>query len=518
MPEESLKEGPRIVAKVKYYSCFMSYGEPDLRFAKKLTKDLRAKGVSCWLWDTDKTVGQRTQHEIEEKLEEYEKIVVLCSIHSLLGNGIRSEIYRQLAKDPDKLVPVSLEEGWKHDNNKVDCLGTDLKPFLVERNYADFANKRYEEALAELLKGLRRHRRGKRGRREGGAGMANPKHLALVRKGAAAIAEWRREHPNERLDLSKADLSGADLSGANLSGADLSSADLSSADLSSADLSSADLSSADLSGANLSGADLRWANLSGANLSEGDLRWANLSEGDLSRANLSRANLGGALLAFTFLGDTDLSQASGLEAARHAKPSHVGADTLIASFRGAGNKLTPQLRNFLRGAGVPQELLDALPAIVAEVRYYSCFVSYGQPDLESARKLWEGLEARGVSCWLYEMDKTVGKLTWGEIEDKLDEYDRIVVLCSIEALIRDGFKKEVDKQIDKNPDKLVPVSLENRWTQRGFKAEWADRDLKTWLLDRNYADFANKSYEEALEELLKGLRRPGVRKARKKKG
>jgi hypothetical protein len=156
VPEELLKEVPRIVAEIKYHSCFISYGQHDLEFAKKLTEDLRAKGVSCWLWETDKTVGQRTQHEIEEKLEEYEKIVVLCSIHSLLGNGIRREIDRQLAKDPDKLVPVSLEEGWKHDNYKVDCLGTDLKPFLVDRNYADFANKPYDEALEELLKGLRR--------------------------------------------------------------------------------------------------------------------------------------------------------------------------------------------------------------------------------------------------------------------------------------------------------------------------------------------------------------------------
>jgi hypothetical protein len=73
-----------------------------------------------------------------------------------LGNGIRREIDRQLAKDPDKLVPVSLEDGWRHDNYKVDCLGTDLKPFLIDRNYADFASKPYDKALEELLKGLRR--------------------------------------------------------------------------------------------------------------------------------------------------------------------------------------------------------------------------------------------------------------------------------------------------------------------------------------------------------------------------
>ena len=58
----------------------------------------------------------------------------------------------------------------------------------------------------------------------------------------------------------------------------------------------------------------------------------------------------------------------------------------------------------------------------------------------------------------------------------------MVVVCSIDALMRDGVKKEIDKQIDENPDKLVPVSLDNRWTHPGFKVQWGSRDLKTFLL------------------------------------
>jgi hypothetical protein len=228
---------------------------------------------------------------------------------------------------------------------------------------------------------------------------------------------------------------------------------------------------------------------------------------NLSGANLRGANLNGAKLMFTSLGDVDLSVAKGVADVKHWLTSSIGVDTLIASFRGAGNRLTPELTAFFRGAGVPQELLDALPGIVAEIKHYSCFISYGEPDVGFATCLDGDLRARNVSCWTYAKDKTVGKPTWGEIEQKLDEYERIVVLCSIKALIRDGFKKEIDKQIDKNPDKLIPVSLDDDWKQDGFKAEWAGRDLKTWLLDRNHADFANKAYEEALEDLLRGLKR-----------
>ena len=384
--------------------------------------------------------------------------------------------------------------------------------------------------------------------------MANPEHVKVVRKGATAIAEWRQAHPDERLDLSGADFSDTDLgeaklSGANLSGASLERTDLRwanlretkfrqanlrqanllgadfwggvdfwRADLRETNLATAYLSLAYLKEANLGGAHLRLANLVGANLSEANLSEAYLFDANFSGADLSGADVSRAKLAFTSLTNLDLSGVKGLSDVEHRSPSSIGVDTLMASFRGAGNRLTPELTAFFRGAGVPQELLDGLPGIAAEIKHYSCFISYGEPDVGFATRLDGDLRARNVNCWTYEKDKTVGKPTWGEIEQKLDEYERIVVLCSIKALIRDGFKKEIDKQIDKNPDKLIPVSLDDDWKQHGFKAEWAGRDLKTWLLDRNYADFANKPHEEALEELLKGLRRPPVKKPRRKKG
>jgi hypothetical protein len=380
--------------------------------------------------------------------------------------------------------------------------------------------------------------------------MAKTWHVSLVHRGAKAIAKWQREHPEEGLDLSGARLVGtnltgarlldANLSGANLSGADLVMANLSGADLIGANLSGANLSGADLSGARLGGADLSGANLSGANLSGAGLVMANLTLAILVGANLVGANLTlailvganlfganltgavpvGAHFGDTSLGNVDLSQVIGLTAVDHARPSSVGMDTLAASYRGAGNKLTPELRTFFRDAGVPEELLKEIPRIVAEVKYYSCFISYGQPDLEFATKLYEDLKARGVPCWLYEMDKTVGERTWRQIKEKLGEYERMVVLCSGAALVRDGVLKEIEEQIDEDPDKMVPISLEDLWKEHGFKVmrNPQARDLKPFLLDRNYADFANKSYEEALEELLKGLRRPEVKKPRRKKG
>jgi hypothetical protein len=367
--------------------------------------------------------------------------------------------------------------------------------------------------------------------------MASSKHVQLVRKGAKAIAEWRRQHPGGRLNLPYAELSHIDLTGADLRFADLEGADLSQANLHGADLAGAKLLEADLSNANLSNANmilavLRYADLSGAKvvsaqllhadltqavLDGADLSGSVLDEADLEAVTVVKTRFSGTEFGYTRLPDIDFSAAIGLLSARHHDPSFVGVTTLVDTVRGAGNRLTRSLEGFFRGAGVPQELLNVLPKIVSEIKYSPCFISYGQPDLKFAKRLRRDLLARGVSCWLYDADKTVGKLTWGEIEEKLDEYQWMIVLCSLKALIRDGFKKEVDRQIDKNPTKLIPASLDDDWMRNGFKAEWAGRDLKAWLKDRNYVDFANKPYEEALEELLMGLTRPTSQKARRSK-
>jgi len=364
--------------------------------------------------------------------------------------------------------------------------------------------------------------------------MANPEHVALVRKGKEAIAEWRRANPWKRLDLSGADLrrawlAGADLRRTKLSGANLSSADLSGsflrsvelfganlieARLSQADLSRAMLMEAHLTAARLWRANLTEASLSGANVAVAMLAEANLTDTNLTLANFSgtylrQADLSGARLGATSLSNVDLSQVIGLATVEHELPSSVGVDTLIASFRGAGNRLTPELRTFFRGAGVPKELLEALPGIVAQVKYYSCFIAYGQPDLEFAQKLYEDLGARGITCWLYDMDATPGEPTWREIGEKRRGAEKTVVLCSAKALVRDGVLKEIEEQIDEDPDKLVPVSLDDLWKEEGFRVMRASRDLKPFLMERNYADFANLGYEEALDRLLAGLRRKG---------
>lgn len=161
-------------------------------------------------------------------------------------------------------------------------------------------------------------------------GMADPRHLALLRRGVGEWNAWRRAKPTVQPDLRGADLTEADLRGANLSGSNLSWANLSLADLSGADLrgaglydanlgaatlsrarlTEADLSRAYLREANLTGADLRGATLLGADLWAAQLSGAALAEADLSLAHLDRAHLFGAHLERAQLHDADLTEAN----------------------------------------------------------------------------------------------------------------------------------------------------------------------------------------------------------------
>lgn len=320
------------------------------------------------------------------------------------------------------------------------------------------------------------------------------------------------------VDLSKATLEWAALMKANLSRADLSKvqagysnfvmADLSEAKLSGADLFEADLSNANLSRTDFSGADLSYANLKFAKFHETNFSNTNLTGANLSHINAPDVILTGAKMGFTTIVRSNLAQGVGLETVKHEEPSNISIDTLILSFRAGENRFTSELETFFLNSGVPKELLDALPRILAEVQYCTCFVCYGQPDLGFAERLVKDLKARGVSSWLYSMDYTPGEKTWGEIIQKRREAEKMIVLCSASALIRGGVLKEIEEQKDEDPDKMVPISLDNLWKESGFSVKRGQRDLKPFLLELNYADFTDEStYNKSLRKLLKGLKR-----------
>jgi hypothetical protein len=365
----------------------------------------------------------------------------------------------------------------------------------------------------------------------------NLEHIEIVRQGTAAIAAWRRAHPDAQLDLTLANLSGANLTGANLTLANLSGANLTGANLTGADLTLANLTGADLAVARLFRADLDLAGLDLADLSEADLSEANLSGADLTGVNLSKANL--SLTVFcatvlnqtrfsearfggTVLADCDLSVALGLEAVIHEAPSTIGLDTIV---RSGGN--IPEA--FLRGAGVPDSIITYVRSLVAEpIQFYTCFISYASPDQPFAQRLYADLQAKGVRCWYYPETALMGRRVWEDIDRAIRVYDKLVVVCSRSSLNSPAVLREIERALAKEDAIARENAQKSRDAAKGEPPRLKDKDVlfpirvdnyifdgwehhrKADVTNRTIGDFvgwrrSTRKYEDALQRLLHAL-------------
>lgn len=149
--------------------------------------------------------------------------------------------------------------------------------------------------------------------------MADPEHLALLKKDLDDWEDWRAENPSISPDLSKANLRRASLNYVNFSSTDLSyvnfkDAFLRAADFDKASLVWADFTEAWAARASFTGTNLRNAILTGTDLYEANFRNANLTEEHLNNANLIKADLTGANLSGADVKDANLTEADFLNA------------------------------------------------------------------------------------------------------------------------------------------------------------------------------------------------------------
>jgi hypothetical protein len=375
--------------------------------------------------------------------------------------------------------------------------------------------------------------------------MANEEHLAILKQGVKVWNEWRRRNLGARPDLSVADFSQVDLHEANLVQADISFANLHAADLLEANLREADLSFVDLTWANLSFAklsrvDLSDARLSGAALGWTDLRWADLSRADLSRADLSKADLSYANLtratlnkadlrntnfyrtdlnktkfswaemAYTVIGDVDLSTVKGLKSVRHDGPSLIGIDTI---YRSQGK--IPEA--FLRGAGVPDSFITYMHSLTGEaIQYHTCFISYSTKDQDFATRLHADLQAKGVRCWFAPEDIAGGKKLHEQIDQAIRLYDKLLVVLSEHSMASEWVKTEIyharQQEVEEKRRKLFPISLVDFDTIRQWKAFDVDigKDMAREVREYFVPDFSqwkeHDVYQNAFDRLLRDLK------------
>jgi uncharacterized protein YjbI with pentapeptide repeats len=359
--------------------------------------------------------------------------------------------------------------------------------------------------------------------------MANPEHLAKLREGVKKWNRWRKANPDVRPELAEADFREANLRGMNAIGADLTKADLRLAKLVNANLSGADLAGANIRYATLDFADLQGAKLVDAILGHSYLRSANLRSADLRGADLAGAdlvgaNLNGAILkaskferarlSSTAFGACDLSEVRGLDLARHEGPSIIGIDTIYFS-----KGKIPEA--FLRGAGVPENLITYIPSLVGPtLEFYSCFISYSTKDQKFAERLYADLQAKGVRCWFAPHDMEAGKKVHEQIDQAIRLHERLLLLLSPYSIHSEWVKTEIKKarkrEIAEKRRVLFPIGLTS--FERLKKWEYLDpdtgEDIALKIREYYIPDFTgwekdHDLYQKEFDMLLKSLQSEG---------
>jgi uncharacterized protein YjbI with pentapeptide repeats len=364
--------------------------------------------------------------------------------------------------------------------------------------------------------------------------MADQKHLEILKQGAEVWNEWREEEfytrPQLRdvdfreIDLAQISLWQADLSGANFSGKDLSGQDLMDTDLTGATFKGANLRKTRFVSANFYLADLAEADLFGADLQAADFRHANLRNVDLRESYLGGTNFSGAnlhhskfdrsLFNATTLGNNDLSATTGLESVNHNGPSIIGIDTLYRS-----NGRIPTI--FLRGCGVSEQFIASVPSLIATQQsqmFDSCFISYSHKDEEFGKHLVSKMREANIRVWFASDDAVGGKKTIEQVQQQIENHDRLLVVLSHDSLNSEWVKTEIGiaAKLEKLqgrkklfPVRLIEMNAIDAWSC--FDAdmgkdlakevrEYPIRNFATWNQDANV-------FEAEFEKLVLALRK-----------
>lgn len=311
--------------------------------------------------------------------------------------------------------------------------------------------------------------------------------------------------------LQRAELLGVDLTGANLADALFMWADLRGAITNRAILTRANFQEAKLAGASMLGVDAAEARFTGALLRGTDFGEANLTGCDFTEAQLFGTNLRGANLAKsrvggTVFGDSDLSGCRGLSSVLHSAASVVDVATMYRS----GGEIPD---GFLRSAGVPEQFLGYMKTVSkADLRFYSCLISYSSKDQTFADRLYHDLQLRGVRCWFAPEDLKIGDRIRVEIDNAIRIYDKLLLVLSEHSLASQWVEHEVESALNKERDSggtvLFPIRLDS--TPMHVDRGWPALVRRT----RHIGDFCEwmrgEKYQQALDRLIEDLRAEGM--------
>ena len=148
---------------LEYQSVFISYGGPDEIIARQFYSFLMSKGVKCFFFPETAIPGERLHRTMSEGINKFDRILLLCSMHSLKRKGVLNEIEQVLIREAaeggsELIIPIALDDfifaGWKPSK-------PDIARQLKARVIADFRTakndrRRFRSEMTKIMKRLRR--------------------------------------------------------------------------------------------------------------------------------------------------------------------------------------------------------------------------------------------------------------------------------------------------------------------------------------------------------------------------
>ena len=180
----------------------------------------------------------------------------------------------------------------------------------------------------------------------------------------------------------------------------------------------------------------------------------------------------------------------------------------------------PYLEEFLARIGVPEVFIEDMVKSARSLKddvfkmLRSTFISYGQPDEAFARKLYEALHRNGVVTFFFPQHAVPGAKLHDVMRTKVNEFDRVVLLCSKAALDRKGVANEIEETLSREAREggetlLIPITIDDY-----VFSEWKPPKPGTAqaVRDRVVADFRGADtdlakFQSALIKLIGALKK-----------
>jgi transcriptional regulator with XRE-family HTH domain len=177
---------------------------------------------------------------------------------------------------------------------------------------------------------------------------------------------------------------------------------------------------------------------------------------------------------------------------------------------------SPDMYSLQKIADVLQVPLTALLNPSSE--YHSVFISYGGPDEMFARALYDALKKQGVETFFFPESAPPGQRLHRTMSSGVNEYDRILLICSRASLARPSVQNELEQVLAREAreggtELLIPVTIDE-FVFDGWRSE--REDIATQVRDRVIADFrsaapATPDFARRLDRILRQLKRSSPR-------